>query len=319
MFRPLPSVAPEPRSEAGEDVDAETEERSEEDGFGPWGHGTHRHDDDQFIVALSGSAVIDVDGERFAVDQSQGVWIPAGFPHSARFHPGFAPFVHRTGSPTDVVPTPCAVSVTGELRNRLLATSISRTDASPILCAALRKGGFHRPVREGGTPVAAGGDPVAAGTPVEAAGGDPDAAGSGCPATEHTRMRAEIARLARAELHGPLTVAISAALHADPSDDRTLDGWARRLHTSTTSIRRAFVAELGTSYTTWRTAVRLEAAVALLHRGYPVANAARAVGLTHNGLLAAFHRGYGCRPSAMRLSQTRDASPSSGSAASRSR
>lgn len=282
MFRSHPPVAPKPRFDTRKKFDAKTEELMEEDRFGPWGHGTHRHDDDQFIVALSGSAVIDVDGEQFAVNQGTGVWIPAGFPHSARFHPQFAPYVHRTGSPTDVVSAPCTVAVTGELRNRLLASSISGADASPILCATLRKDDRHHPIGQPENPVAPTTDDASA---------------------ERTRMRAEVARLARAELHGPLTSAISAALHADPADDRTLDGWARRLHTSTTSIRRAFVAELGTSYTTWRTAVRLEAAVALLHRNYPVANAARSVGLTHNGLLAAFRRGYGCQPSAMRCGQ----------------
>lgn len=275
MNCPRPSIAPQPRI-GGED---ETAEVGDDDRFGPRGHGMHVHHDDQFIVAVSGSAVIDVDGEQFAVNQSTGVWIPAGFVHSAHFRPGFAPFAHRTGSPTRVVSAPRSVVVTEELRNRLLATSISGANASPILHAVLAQEGRNRAVREDDTPVSP-------------SNGEVDAT--------RTQRRAEVERLARAELNGPLTAAISAALHADPADDRTLDSWARRLHTSTTSIRRAFVAELGTSYSAWRTAVRLEAAAALLRRGYPVANAARAVGFTHNGLLAAFHRGYGCQPSAMR-------------------
>lgn len=315
MFRPRPPVPAAPHVDVPEDVETEAEEEHpEDDGFGPWGHAVHRHDDDQFIVALSGSAVIDVGGEQFTVDRSEGVWIPAGVPHSARFHPGFAPFVHRTGAPTDVVSAPCSVAVSGELRNRLLAAAISGADASPILCATLRRGGRRRGVRE------TEGSVVAEGTvPVGRVPGPVVAPGRGNPAADRARMRSEIARIAHAELRGPLTSAIGAALRADPADDRTLDGWARRLHTSTTSIRRAFVTELGTTYTTWRSAVRLEAAVVLLRRGYPVANAARAVGLTHNGLLAAFHRGYGCRPSAMRLHQTRGVTASDVSASPRSR
>ncbi|WP_396658294.1 helix-turn-helix domain-containing protein [Microbacterium oxydans] len=315
MFRSRPPIPKEARVDAPEDIGTGSERGDEEgpddEDFGPWGHGRHRHDDDQFIVALSGSAVIEVDGEPFTVDQTEGIWIPAGVPHSARFHPGFAPFVHRTGAPTGVVSAPCAVAVSVELRNRLLATAISGADASPLLCAALRRSSRRRSVRGVGDPAhvdAVAVSPVGAPAPRRS-----DAA------AERARMRSEVARIAHAELRGPLTSAIGAALRADPADDRTLDGWARRLHTSTTSIRRAFVTELGTSYTTWRTAVRLEAAAALLRRGYPVANAARAVGLTHNGLLAAFHRGYGCRPSAMRRHQTRDMKPSGAGGAPRSR
>src|SRR5690606_1732309 len=60
-----------------------------------------------------------------------------------------------------------------------------------------------------------------------------------------------------ADLHGPLTGPIAAALAADPAAALTLDAWAARLHVSTVSIRRAFLAETGMPYSRWRTRARL--------------------------------------------------------------
>jgi len=99
--------------------------------------------------------------------------------------------------------------------------------------------------------------------------------------------------------HGPLTAPIAAALAADPAHACTLETWAQRLHVSTVSIRRAFLAETGLPFSQWRTHVRLDAAVARLRAGEPVTAVAHAVGLSHNGLLAACRRHLGLPPSAL--------------------
>lgn len=239
------------------------------DDFGAWGHTAHVHRDDQFVLALAETATVDVHETRFAVSTELGVWIPAGVRHSARFAPGFAAFVHRTGTPTHFTAEPRAVAVDAALRQRLLASSFEDISPTKLLHDALKS-------------ARAGHDEPSEGSPLDAP---------------------PIAGLARIELEGPLTRVIAAALHADPADDRSLEGWAQRLHTSAVTIRRAFQRETGASFSAWRTAVRLEASAAMLHRGSPVATVARTVGLTHNGLLAACRRHYGCTPSELRARQ----------------
>lgn len=96
---------------------------------------------------------------------------------------------------------------------------------------------------------------------------------------------------------GPLTGAIAAAFAGDASDPRTLTDWAETLHCSGMSIRRAFREETGISFSEWRTRRRLAVSLQLLRSGSPVSSAAYAVGLTHNGLIAAYRRHLGAPPS----------------------
>lgn len=107
--------------------------------------------------------------------------------------------------------------------------------------------------------------------------------------------------LAVIEPIGPLTAPIAAALRRNPADDRTLDAWARELHSSSVSIRRAFRQETGLSYSAWRTRVRLNASLDGLRLGRPISTVAHEVGFSHNGLLAAFHRHLDCAPSSLCL------------------
>ena len=98
---------------------------------------------------------------------------------------------------------------------------------------------------------------------------------------------------------GAVTRAIALALDTDPADDRDLDDWARELHTSAMSIRRAFKAETGLTWSAWRTQHRVHAAVERLRGGERPSRAAAAVGFSDTGLSAAVRRLYGCTPSAL--------------------
>lgn len=98
---------------------------------------------------------------------------------------------------------------------------------------------------------------------------------------------------------GPLAGSIAAALVTDPGDPRTLAEWAYELHVAVVTIRRAFKAETGLSFTEWRSRLRVNEAIARLQQDEPVSVVAQAVGLTHNGLIAAFQRHLGCSPSAL--------------------
>lgn len=98
---------------------------------------------------------------------------------------------------------------------------------------------------------------------------------------------------------GRLTLPIVEALEADPADPRSLADWALLLHVSSISIRRAFDAEIGLSFTDWRTRARVNAAIVLLDDGESVSATARAVGMSHNGLIAAFRRHLGVTPTSL--------------------
>ena len=96
---------------------------------------------------------------------------------------------------------------------------------------------------------------------------------------------------------GPTCGRIADVLDADPADERDLAAWARDLHTSTATIRRAFKAETGLTYSRWRTRHRLHAAVTLLRGGGSPSHVAAAVGYSDAGLAAAVRRELNCTPS----------------------
>lgn len=127
------------------------------------------------------------------------------------------------------------------------------------------------------------------------------------PAGGHAESAlARAVRLARTGLRlpcpgasGRLTLPIVEALAADPADPRTLADWALHLHVSSISIRRAFDAEVGMNFSDWRTRARVNAAIVLLDDGESVSATARAVGMSHNGLLAAFRRHLQVTPTSL--------------------
>ena len=98
---------------------------------------------------------------------------------------------------------------------------------------------------------------------------------------------------------GKLARSIASALDVDPADPRGLDDWARTLHTSAMTIRRAFKAETELTWSAWRTQHRVHSAVHLLRHGARASRAAAAVGFSEAGLSAAVRRHYGCTPSAL--------------------
>lgn len=202
------------------------------------------------------------------------MWVPAGVTHSARFDVEFCPVVlegpPRTGTAPhdapDDEPAARTVPVDPEQRAALLATRRDHTRTSRTLRTLL----------------AAPGDSTTPGDP------RPRAAARPGPAQDPGR------------LHGPLTAPIAQALAEDPASNLTLDEWAARLHVSPVSIRRAFLTETGVPFSRWRTRARLDIAVDRLRAGEPVTAVAHAVGLSHNGLLAACRRDLGLPPSALR-------------------
>ncbi|MEV6396666.1 AraC family transcriptional regulator [Streptomyces sp. NPDC051907] len=92
---------------------------------------------------------------------------------------------------------------------------------------------------------------------------------------------------------------VSEALTRQPEDPRTAAEWAGDLYTSSTSLRRAFRAETGLSFTEWRTRLRLNRSLELLAQGHMVGTVATRVGFTStNGYILAFRKHFGSTPGA---------------------
>ncbi|MBB5850509.1 AraC family transcriptional regulator [Amycolatopsis umgeniensis] len=96
-------------------------------------------------------------------------------------------------------------------------------------------------------------------------------------------------------------------LLAHPEDTRTLGDWAAELFVSEATIRRAFLAGTGVTFTRWRNTARMHAALRLLADDLPVSVVAARVGFASvNGFILAFRREFGRTPG--RHGTLRDAS-----------
>ncbi|WP_204247104.1 helix-turn-helix domain-containing protein [Arthrobacter alpinus] len=83
----------------------------------------------------------------------------------------------------------------------------------------------------------------------------------------------------------------------DPSDDRSLEQWARRLNLSSRTITRTFGADVAMSFVHWRRLVRMRSAHGLLAQGMSVGAVGRRVGYgTTSAFVAAFRKVVGYTP-----------------------
>lgn len=78
----------------------------------------------------------------------------------------------------------------------------------------------------------------------------------------------------------PAAREIAEALLFNPGDDRSVDGLAASVHSSSRTIERAFRAETGTTLRAWRIRNRVDAACDLLHSTTTVEAVAHRVGYT---------------------------------------
>lgn len=92
---------------------------------------------------------------------------------------------------------------------------------------------------------------------------------------------------------------VARGLIADPGDQRSLAEWGRDVGASGRTLTRAFLTDTGISFSRWRTAVRLRAALPRLADGEPVSTVAWDVGYrTPSAFVAAFRRETGLTPGA---------------------
>jgi AraC-like DNA-binding protein len=92
---------------------------------------------------------------------------------------------------------------------------------------------------------------------------------------------------------------VAALLLADPADRRGLEEFARVVGSSARTLLRLFVSDTGMTFSQWRTHARLQASIAHLAEGCPVARVAEQVGYANaSAFVAAFRRVTGHTPAA---------------------
>ncbi|MFB9831517.1 helix-turn-helix domain-containing protein [Actinoallomurus acaciae] len=95
----------------------------------------------------------------------------------------------------------------------------------------------------------------------------------------------------------PRARTIAEQLIAHPADQRELTAWADHVHAGVRTLSRLFRAETGLTFATWRTQVRIRAAIPMLAGGTSVNATARAVGYRKpSAFIAAFRRVTGQTP-----------------------
>jgi AraC-like DNA-binding protein len=91
---------------------------------------------------------------------------------------------------------------------------------------------------------------------------------------------------------------VAHALLADPADPRPLSQWGRDIGASARTLSRGFLST-GITFSRWRTAARIRAALPLLAQRQPISQVASAVGYqTPSAFVAAFRRETGTTPGA---------------------
>lgn len=219
----------------------------------------HRHVCGQLIYAVSGLLVVRSPHGSWIVPSRRGVWVPPLTEH--------------------------AVEVLDETRMRS-----AYLDAS--LCAGIAGG-----CRVVGVPdllrdlilFAAGRDLVP------------------MPAVERS-LGTLIARLVEEAATAPLDIPIPSEprlrtiyreLLADPSDQRSIADWARRVGGTERTLVRRLREETGLTFRLWRQQIRLLSSLERLARGEPVTTVALDVGYdTVSGFITAFRRSFGTSPAA---------------------
>lgn len=105
-------------------------------------------------------------------------------------------------------------------------------------------------------------------------------------------------------LHRPtaeLLEPIVSAVLSDPSDQTSLQTWAKRLGTSSRTITRTFTAETGLSFNRWVTTARIQHAITLIDLGHEIQDAAVDVGYAStSAFTTAFKRIIGTTPAQFR-------------------
>ena len=96
------------------------------------------------------------------------------------------------------------------------------------------------------------------------------------------------------------------AMHEQPGDNRSLDAWARVVHSTERTLSRRCQRDLGMSFQEWRQRLRLVRALSMLEEGLSVQTVALELGYsTSSAFIAMFHRLMGAAPDEFRKRRVR--------------
>jgi len=201
---------------------------------------THDHPDHELLSSITGTVTVSTTAAIFVVPRGAAMWIPAFTPHEVHAGPGNT--------------MRCTWFLPGAVPDALARATVLTT--SPLLDGVL--------------------------THLDIEYSDPER-------TPERRARAEAFALDLLSLgasadsglpqpHTGWLRGVTAALAAEPGDARTVEEWARHCAVSTRTFTRRFREETGESFSRWRLRLRMQAAIAALNAGVPVAVAARRVG-----------------------------------------
>ncbi|MEC5159638.1 MULTISPECIES: AraC family transcriptional regulator [unclassified Janthinobacterium] len=94
---------------------------------------------------------------------------------------------------------------------------------------------------------------------------------------------------------------VLAELRKTPSDKRSLEAWARAVHSTERTLSRRCQRDLGMSFSEWRQRLRLVSALPMLDARMPVQSVALELGYsTSSAFIAMFHRMLGITPEEFR-------------------
>jgi AraC-like DNA-binding protein/quercetin dioxygenase-like cupin family protein len=234
------------------------------DELGGWG--LHHHRQHQIVWVARGSTAVQVDDRHWVVPPTQALWIPSGRVHDVRNRPGsllYCLYIWPDDSPVGWT-EPTVLAVTPLVRELLLCLAGEEPETTVSIAGRTMLFELLRPLSH------------------RQHDGSEGHEGFDLPVPDDERA-AELAR----------------ALLACPEDPATLHDWGRLLGASESTLRRAFVAGTGLTFTEWRTQARLRASLAMLHDRVPVDVVARRVGYAStNGYIDAFRRHFGHTPGA---------------------
>ncbi|WP_395950095.1 helix-turn-helix transcriptional regulator [Brevibacterium aurantiacum] len=107
----------------------------------------------------------------------------------------------------------------------------------------------------------------------------------------------------------PVARAVAESILADPKKETLLIEWANLYRVSTRTIARAFEAQTGHGFASWRKQTRLLAALPMLMDGQPVHRVGVQVGYgTVGGFITAFAQEFGETPAVYVRDRRRDIS-----------
>ncbi|MBO0804344.1 MAG: helix-turn-helix transcriptional regulator [Nocardiopsaceae bacterium] len=234
----------------------------------------HYHAEHQLVYPSSGVLSVSTSAGSWVVPPQRAVWLPAGVAHSHQAHGPtrmHSLFFDPPADPLGAV-QPTVISVSPLMREVLIVLT----------------------------------DTAAERTPADRTAAERTAVGRTAAEREHLEAVAfdQLRRCPAEPLHLPepgddRLRAISAILHEDPGDPRTLAELGRAVGAGERTLTRLFRQQVGMTFPQWRTQLRLHRALIRITQGDPVTTVAVAVGFANpSAFIAAFKAMFGDTPGA---------------------